>query len=371
MDLNHTRLPIPPYLLTPPGLSPQRLFIIAPVIWFVKGFFDFFLNSPPPPLPLRPTYAIIRARLIEAGAGPAVKISAFMRFASFGLKTILFRKQEPILGTIILTDKCNLHCKHCSVNNHLARIAPYSQIRGEMEQLYRMGIRILFFCGGETFLWQDSGKTLRDLVIEAKRMGFLIVNVVTNGTFPLDLPEADLILLSLDGDRQRHNIIRGDTFDLIMDNISRAAADNICFYMAINQINKGAVHEVCRLAKETPNVRAVSFNFHTPYPDTKELALTKEEKAKCCQAIAAEMKAGAPVFNLKSAFPYLIENTFPTPCRQCVVMENGKLSVCGRCIEVPGLCESCGYFFVAEYTLLFSGKLSVLFDMLFTYLRYI
>ena len=42
-----------------------------------------------------------------------------------------------------------------------------------MKQLYDMGIRILFFCGGETFLWEDSGKTLRDLVIEAKQMGFL------------------------------------------------------------------------------------------------------------------------------------------------------------------------------------------------------
>ena len=88
-----------------------------------------------------------------------------------------------------------------------------------MEQLYSMGIRILFFCGGETFLWRDGDITLRDLVIEAKRMGFLIVNVVTNGTFPLDLPEADLILLSLDGDRERHNTVRGDTYDLIMENI--------------------------------------------------------------------------------------------------------------------------------------------------------
>ena len=193
-----------------------------------------------------------------------MKASSFLYFARFGIRSILLRREEPILGTIILTDKCNLHCKHCSVNNITAVIHPYKQIYAEMERLYGMGIRILFFCGGETFLLQDSGKTLRDLVIEAKRMGFLIVNVVTNGTFPLDLPEADLILLSLDGDRQRHNIIRGDTFDLIMDNISRAAADNICFYMAINQINKGAVHEVCRLAKETPNVRAVSFNFHTP-----------------------------------------------------------------------------------------------------------
>ncbi len=300
-----------------------------------------------------------------------MKLSSFLHFASFGIKTVLLRKKDPILGTIIVTDRCNLRCKHCSVNNITSVIHPYEQIRKEMETLYRMGIRILFFCGGETFLWQDSGKTLRDLVIEAKEMGFLIVNVVTNGTYPLDLPEADLILLSLDGDRERHNAVRGNTYDTIMANIEKASADNICFYMAVNQINKDAVRDVCLTARETKNVRAVSFNFHTPYPDTRELALSREEKAKVCRVIEEMMNAGAPVFNLKSAFPYLIDNRFPTPCHQCVVMENGKLSTCGRCIEVPGLCNECGYFFVAEYTLLFRGNVRIIFEMLKTYLKYI
>lgn len=300
-----------------------------------------------------------------------MKVSSFVHFASFGVKTILFRRKKPILGTIIVTDKCNLKCKHCSVNNITAVVHPYAQIRREMQTLYDMGIRILFFCGGETFLWKDGEKTLRDLVVEAKAMGFLIVNVVTNGTYPIDLPEADLILLSLDGDREHHNIIRGNTYDTILSNISRATADNICFYMAINQINKDCVEHVCRLARDTQNVRAVSFNFHTPYPDTRELALSQEEKAACCRSISRMMEEGCPVFNLKSAFPYLIENKFPTPCHQCVVMENGKLSTCGRCIEVPGLCQQCGYFFVAEYTLLFRGNIKIILEMLKTYLKYI
>ena len=204
-----------------------------------------------------------------------MKFSSFMRFAGFGIKTILFKKKDPILGTVIVTDKCNLHCKHCSVNNITAVIHPYTQIRNEMQILYDMGVRILFFCGGETFMWRDGDKTLRDLVIEAKKMGFLIVNVVTNGTWPIDLPEANLILLSLDGDKEHHNIIRGDTYDKIFENISKATANNICFYMAINQINKDSVEDVCIKARDTKNVKAVSFNFHTPYPDTKELALSK------------------------------------------------------------------------------------------------
>lgn len=300
-----------------------------------------------------------------------MKLKSFFHLAGFGIKTILFKKKDPILGTIIVTDKCNLHCKHCSVNNITAIIHPYEQIKKEMKELYDMGIRILFFCGGETFLWHDKDKTLRDLVIEAKEMGFLIVNVVTNGTHRIDLKEADLILLSLDGDKEHHNIIRGDTYDTIMNNIENATSDNICFYMAINQINKDCIKDVCQKAKDTKNVRAVSFNFHTPYPDTKELALSKDEKKKCTDDIIEMMKKGAPIFNLKSAFPYLVENKFPTPCHQCVVLENGKLSTCGRCIEIPGLCNECGYFFVAEYTLLFKGNLKIIFEMLRTYLKYI
>jgi MoaA/NifB/PqqE/SkfB family radical SAM enzyme len=300
-----------------------------------------------------------------------MRIRQLIQFSAFGLGTILFRWKKPILGTIILTDKCNLSCKHCSVNNITAIVHPYTQIKEEMKILFEQGIRILFFCGGETFLWQDSGKTLRDLVTEAKQMGFLIVNAVTNGTFKLDLPEADLILLSLDGGRENHNIIRGDTYDSILYNIENATSDNICLYMAINQINKNDIEQVCSTAKNMNNIRAVSFNFHTPYPDTKYLELTVKDKESCCNKISSLIDAGYPVFNLKSAFPYIISNNFSTPCYQCVVIENGKQSVCGRCVEIEGLCDKCGYFFAAEYSLVFNGKIKVIFEMLKTYLKYI
>lgn len=93
-----------------------------------------------------------------------MKLSSFLHFAKFGIKTVLFKKQDPILGTVILTDKCNLKCKHCSVNNITAIVHPYNQVKNEMQTLYAMGVRILFFCGGETFLWKDGDKVLRDLV---------------------------------------------------------------------------------------------------------------------------------------------------------------------------------------------------------------
>ena len=102
----------------------------------------------------------------------------------FGVRTVLFKKKDPILGTVIITDRCNLKCKHCSVNNITAVMHPFEQIKKEMQQLFDLGVKILFFCGGETFIWRDGDRTIKDLVREAKAMGFLIVNVVTNGTFP-------------------------------------------------------------------------------------------------------------------------------------------------------------------------------------------
>lgn len=80
-----------------------------------------------------------------------MKATSLIRFGLFGLSTILFQRKKPILGTVILTDKCNLHCKHCSVNNLTAVMYSYKKIRLEMKQLYDMGIRILFFAEGKPF----------------------------------------------------------------------------------------------------------------------------------------------------------------------------------------------------------------------------
>lgn len=300
-----------------------------------------------------------------------MKMSSILKFAAFGAGTVLFKWRKPIIGAVIITDRCNLSCRHCAVNNITSVIYPYSQVRREMQQLYAQGVRILFFFGGEPFLWQDSGKTLRDLTADAKAMGFLIVNVVTNGTFPLDLPDADMVMVSLDGGRGKHNEIRGETYDTILANIRSSAAPNICLYTALNRINKDEIELVCRVAREEPNVKAVSFNLHTPYPGTEELELSQAEKVRCLQEIERMMDMGMPVLNLRSAFPYIIRNDAPVPCRQCAIIEDGKQYVCGRCIEIPDLCSRCGYLFAAEYSLAFQGRLPVILDMLRTYLKYV
>lgn len=299
-----------------------------------------------------------------------MNFGSLMKLSYFGLTTILFRREDPLIGSLILTDRCNLSCRHCAVSSIEGTVYSYETVRKDMEALYSQGVRILFFYGGEPFLWEDGDWCLRDLVAEAKGMGFDLVSVVTNGTFPLELPEADLILVSLDGSRTHHNLIRGDTYDRILENLRQASSDNFCLYMAINSINRKDIEAICETARTIPNVRAVSFNFHTPYPGTEDLKLSREETLEACSRIAACIAQGEHVLNLPSALPYMADHRFKTPCRQCVVRENGKQWICGRCIDIEGLCSQCGFLFAAEFSLLFGGNPRVILDFIRTYGKY-
>ena len=284
---------------------------------------------------------------------------------------MILRRKIPVIASVILTDLCNLHCKHCSVNNIERRIYSYDSIMRDIKTMYDKGARILMLYGGETMLWHDGEKKVSDIICSARKMGYFNCNIVTNGTISLDVPEADTILVSLDGGRDKHDLIRGKTYDTILKNIRKCNTNNICLYMDINKLNKDDIFKVGNLAYHEKNIKAVSFNFHTPYPDTKDLALTRKEKYECYKNIEKMMAAGIPVFNLKSTFPYMINNSFPRPTYQCEVIQEGKTWVCGRCIDIKGMCDNCGFMFVCEYALAFSGNIRVLFDMLFTYLKYI
>lgn len=272
-----------------------------------------------------------------------------MHLLRFGITTLLFHRRDPLVGSIILTDRCNLACRHCAVANRTGLVHPYEQILADMDMLWEKGVRILLLYGGEPFLWSDRGRTVRDLVVEARARGFFQINVVTNGTFPLDLPEADLLMVSLDGDQARHDAIRGPTYDVIRRHIDGAAARNVCLYMAVNGLNHAAVDHVLDLSQSLEQVKACAFNLHTPYPGTEDLSLTHEEKLAVCDRISQAKRDGATVLNLVRAFPALIEHRFEAPCHQCIIAENGRTWPCGRCVEIPGLCAHCGFAFAANF----------------------
>lgn len=285
----------------------------------------------------------------------------------FGLSTVRFRRRDPIVGSLIVTDRCNLACRHCAVANLRRVDYPFATLQQDLRRLRAQGVRILLLYGGEPLLWHDGTRTLHDVIAEARSLGFGWVGVVTNGTRGVDLPEADLVLVSLDGTREHHDAIRGRTYDRILAAIETATTPNLCLYMAVNRENVDDVEDVARLATALPAVRGVSYNLHTPYPGTEALTLEPEQRRDVCERITALIRDGYPVVNLAAALPRVADLSAPRPCPQCVVVEDGEQWTCGRCSEIPGLCEQCGFTFAAELSLLFRGDPAVVAEVVRRY----
>lgn len=296
-----------------------------------------------------------------------VRLGTWLRLGWFGLTTVLLRRRDPIIGSLIVTDRCNLACRHCAVANIRKIDYSFGRLQTDLRSLYAQGVRIVLLYGGEPMLWHDGDRTLADLIAEARTIGFPLVGVVTNGTRGLDLPSADLVLVSIDGTRAHHNAIRGANYDRVLANIAAAPARNLCLYMAVNQVNVADVEHVAGLAASLPTVRGVSYNLHTPYPGTEDLTLRPDQRRDVCDRIAQLIRQGYPVLNLASALPYLADQSGPGPCPQCVIVEDGQQWTCGRCIEIPGLCEQCGFSFATELSLLFRGHPRVVAEVLRRY----
>jgi MoaA/NifB/PqqE/SkfB family radical SAM enzyme len=251
---------------------------------------------------------------------PGLPTRVWAELGWFGLTTVARHRTDPIIGSIILTDRCNLNCQHCAVGNIRRVDYPWQRICADMHLLRGQGVRVLFLYGGEPFLWHDGRRGLSDVVAEARALGFASVNVVTNGTRGLDLPEADVILVSVDGTRAHHDRIRGPTYDRVLESIERAPAANLCLYMAVNRINVDDIEHGAGLACDLPHVRAVSYNLHTPYPGTEHLGLTpetgqafrigRERRGQDLQRdVAPQSRVARPVDLAHAAFAKLLQDS--------------------------------------------------------------
>lgn len=278
----------------------------------------------------------------------------------------------PLIATLVVTDVCNLSCAHCAVANTDGAMHAYDELVREMRLLHAGGIRILFLMGGETALWRDGDRSIEDLIAAAWSTGFYHVNVVTNGTLTLTLPTASMVLLSLDGLRAHNDRIRGEgAFDAAMVSLDSAQDTNISLYPAINRVNVDGIEGLCRLAADHPKLAGISFNMHTPYPGTEQLSLSPEQKREAVETILRLKREGLPVLNLDRALRTYLSGGWERPSRQCIISDGGTRWDCGRCRDVPGLCEECGYLFAIETGLLFRGDIAASLDAIRTYARYV
>lgn len=276
-------------------------------------------------------------------------------FLKYYARRRLGGRRAPILAGFKITHRCNLRCLHCPFWKMPEKMLGFDRVSEVLHSLHAMGVRILILEGGEPFLWRDGDCTIHDVVALGRQL-FYSVGVTTNGTFPIDV-DANAVWVSIDGLRETHNRIRGDTFDQVMRNIEGSRHPNILANVTINRLNHREVPELVRSLRG--KVKGITIQFHYPYedPDTDALALPFPERGRVLDDIIQLKKVGYPVSDCYAVLRALKDNRWK--CHDWMLASaepDGSINT-GCYVKGRGTvnCEWCGFAAHAELSKAFDG----------------
>jgi len=273
----------------------------------------------------------------------------------YRLRTIVGEKR-PLLGGIKLTHACNLSCMHCPFWRRKTESLSFAQVISSLRTLHEWGVRIIIMEGGEPFLWRDGEHDLGSVVAEAKKL-FFSVGVTTNGTFPIET-DADNVWVSIDGLRETHDRIRGNTFDAIMANIEASSHPRIYAHITINSLNWKEVPELVEFL--SPKVKGITIQFHYPFDgEEDELFLPFDHRRVALERLIELKSRGLPIANSYACLKALKDNRWK--CRPWMIASvdpSGKLTH-GCYLKGRGeiSCERCGFSAHTEISLAYGGKI--------------
>src|SRR3989338_71832 len=124
------------------------------------------------------------------------------------LKAKISNKRIPLLVSWEITKRCNARCKYCNIWNDASGELDTKQVFSIIEELIRMGTRVIHFTGGEPLLREDIG-----VILDYCHKKKISTSINSNGLFvPLKINEIKrlhLLGISLDGPKEIHDRIRG------------------------------------------------------------------------------------------------------------------------------------------------------------------
>jgi len=163
-----------------------------------------------------------------------------------------------------LTRKCNLRCKTCfnESGSALNKELSTEEIFNILAQLNELGTFEIRFTGGEPTYRKD----FFDIIKRAKELGFY-VSMGTNGAYEGDFVQkvmasgVDWYIVSLDGDEERNDFIRGKgTYTKVLATLKAlsAAKKRIRLNMVVGKHNVDCIQTLAKLCDE---LRIESFNL--------------------------------------------------------------------------------------------------------------
>ena len=204
-----------------------------------------------------------------------------MNHLLYGIKYVanywMTGKTGPLICGLVLHNKCNLRCRHCTVIDRPASAVTFEEAMNVIDEFYLENGRCLYLEGGEPFTWKDHSYRMEDVVNYAQGKGYYTVIVYTNGMHELE-SNADTIFVSIDGLQSTHDYLRGKSFDRIICNIQQSSHPSIFINYTINSVNKDDIVPFCEYIDDIPGVNGIFFYFHTPYYGLDELYLDPTER---------------------------------------------------------------------------------------------
>jgi len=293
-------------------------------------------------------------------------VGAVLRSGSYGVRYMighqLFGKPLPLIRGLVLSNRCNLRCRHCRLDARGPMDLNFAEVVAAIDSFHREGGRCLYLERGEPFLWHDGQQGVEDVVGYAHRLGFLTVIIYTNGTLPI-CTSADTVFVSVDGLRDTHDALRGKSFDRIMGNIRDSAHPSLYVNYTINNRNKGEIRAFCEQVHGQERIRGIFFYFHTPYYGYDELYVVPLEKRRILQQLL-ELRQDYRILNSRAGLQSALRNDWKRPMQVCSVYEKGTIFQCCRWSDDPELCRNCGYLSYAEIDQALKLKPSALFNAL-------
>jgi len=240
------------------------------------------------------------------------KFRQFIYLAGFALISRLSsRYKKPLISSFKLTNRCTLKCLHCPFwrSNEILELK-YDEIAVILQKLYRDGIKIVIFEGGEPLIWKDgkAGKDINDVIEMAKEL-FYYIGVTTNGTVELSNIESDIVFVSIDGLQKTHDTIRGKSFDRIIENIktnknTKKIIANIC----INNINRKEIPDLIKFLNDITH--GITIQFFYPYPNVENQLIGPNEKEQLLEELIKLKKEGYKILDSIACMRKMIKNTW-------------------------------------------------------------
>lgn len=264
---------------------------------------------------------------------------------------------RPVLAGYKITHRCNLKCRHCPYWRRSGPEEGFEGVVSTLEQLRKLGVRILILEGGEPLLWRDGERTIRDVILEARRL-FPSVCLTTNGILPWhDLP-LDRVWVSLDGPPRVHDSIRGTgVFERVWDNLDRQSDGQAFVSTTINRVNFHEIPELLSMLRG--RVGGVTIQFHYPYSGLPDpLFISPEDRAPLLDELIRLKREGYPVANSVSSLNEMKQERWTCDDKLLANAEPDGTILHGCYLKNRGasVCSRCGFTAHNEMSLAFHGR---------------